>query len=332
GIDVYGAGMAAAITDSTISNNTAASAGGIYFGPGNMRTLANSTVVNNKTAGTGGGIIVNDRTSVTVSNSTIAGNSAAGAGGGIDVRSGYLGIPGVTGGVPGGTLTLLNSTVANNQAGGTGGGLWVGATRTQVMLANTIVAGNTAATGGPDVSGPVLSTSAYNLVGNGDGSTGLANGTNGNQVGTTASPIDPRLGPLQDNGGPPPPTTPLPGSTALHAGSNGDARAGDQRGFARSGAASDIGAFEVQPATQVTRLRISAPAGAVAGTPGTVTVQAVNDLGNAVPGFTVHFTSSDGQAVLPADYTFKTIDVGTHTFSVTLKTAGSQSITAADTL
>src|ERR671922_300253 len=47
---------------------------------------------------------------------------------------------------------------------------------------------------------------------------------------------------------------------------------------------------------------------------------------------TVHFTSSDGQAVLPADYGFVAADAGVHTFSATLKTAGSQSITATDTV
>jgi hypothetical protein len=49
---------------------------------------------------------------------------------------------------------------------------------------------------------------------------------------------------------------------------------------------------------------------------------------------TVHFTSSDGQAVLPADYTFTAGsggDNGSHTFSATLKTAGSQTVTATDT-
>jgi hypothetical protein len=45
----------------------------------------------------------------------------------------------------------------------------------------------------------------------------------------------------------------------------------------------------------------------------------------------VHFTSSDPKAVLPADYTFTAADQGVHTFSVTLKTAGNQSITVADT-
>jgi hypothetical protein len=45
----------------------------------------------------------------------------------------------------------------------------------------------------------------------------------------------------------------------------------------------------------------------------------------------VHFTSSDTQAGLPADYTFTTADQGTHTFTVTLKTAGNQNVTITDT-
>src|SRR2546421_243001 len=44
----------------------------------------------------------------------------------------------------------------------------------------------------------------------------------------------------------------------------------------------------------------------------------------------VHFTSTDSQAGLPADYTFVSGDNGVHSFSVTLKTAGAQSITATD--
>jgi len=45
----------------------------------------------------------------------------------------------------------------------------------------------------------------------------------------------------------------------------------------------------------------------------------------------VHFTSSDAQASLPANYTFTTADAGVHTFSATLKTAGTHSLTATDT-
>jgi uncharacterized repeat protein (TIGR01451 family) len=46
---------------------------------------------------------------------------------------------------------------------------------------------------------------------------------------------------------------------------------------------------------------------------------------------TVHFTSSDPQAILPADYTFVSGDAGTHTFSVTLATLGDQTISVVDT-
>src|SRR6478609_1159906 len=46
---------------------------------------------------------------------------------------------------------------------------------------------------------------------------------------------------------------------------------------------------------------------------------------------TVHFTSSDSQAVLPADYTFVSADAGSHQFSFTLKTLGNQTITVTDT-
>src|SRR5206468_1181732 len=67
-----------------------------------------------------------------------------------------------------------------------------------------------------------------------------------------------------------------------------------------------------------------------AGAGGTVSVTAKDAYGNVATGYagTVHFTSSDGQADLPADYDFTANDAGSHTFSVTLKTAGSQSVTA----
>lgn len=46
---------------------------------------------------------------------------------------------------------------------------------------------------------------------------------------------------------------------------------------------------------------------------------------------TVHFTSSDPAAVLPADYTYTFADAGSHTFVVTLNGSGTQMITATDT-
>ncbi len=68
------------------------------------------------------------------------------------------------------------------------------------------------------------------------------------------------------------------------------------------------------------------------GVPGTITITAKDPAGNVVPGFrdTVHFTSSDGAANLPPDYTFQASDNGVHTFTVTLNTAGTQSINVTD--
>jgi hypothetical protein len=79
-------------------------------------------------------------------------------------------------------------------------------------------------------------------------------------------------------------------------------------------------------------LLLSAPLTATAGTSFSVTVTALDSFNNPAAGYrgTVHFTSSDVNAVLPADYLFTGADAGAHTFAVTLKTAGSQSITAAD--
>ena len=45
---------------------------------------------------------------------------------------------------------------------------------------------------------------------------------------------------------------------------------------------------------------------------------------------TVHFTSSDPAAILPADYTFTFADQGQHHFLATLNTSGSQTVTATD--
>jgi hypothetical protein len=75
------------------------------------------------------------------------------------------------------------------------------------------------------------------------------------------------------------------------------------------------------------------PSPTTAGITQTLALTAYDPYGNVATDYTgtVHFTSSDAQAALPADYTFTAGDAGTHTFSAALKTAGAQSITAADT-
>ena len=72
----------------------------------------------------------------------------------------------------------------------------------------------------------------------------------------------------------------------------------------------------------------------VAGTALSVTVSAQTAAGVTDSAYTgtVALTSTDSQAGLPAAYSFTAADAGTHTFSITLKTSGTQSVTATDSL
>jgi hypothetical protein len=84
-----------------------------------------------------------------------------------------------------------------------------------------------------------------------------------------------------------------------------------------------------------THFALSSPASVTAGTAFSLTVSALTASGTVDPNYrgTVTFSSTDGQATLPANYTFTAADAGVHVFSngVTLKTAGSQTVTARDT-
>src|SRR5207244_2165653 len=74
------------------------------------------------------------------------------------------------------------------------------------------------------------------------------------------------------------------------------------------------------------------PSPTTAGSAGNETITAKDAFSNIAVGYvgTVHLISSDAQAVLPANYTFTSGDAGVHSLSVTLKTAGTQTITAVD--
>jgi putative cell wall-binding protein len=78
-----------------------------------------------------------------------------------------------------------------------------------------------------------------------------------------------------------------------------------------------------------THLSATAASTATAGNSFVVTVKALDGGGNVVTGYagTVKLTSSDSAAVLPAN---STLSSGQHAFTVTLKTAGSQTVTATD--
>jgi hypothetical protein len=75
------------------------------------------------------------------------------------------------------------------------------------------------------------------------------------------------------------------------------------------------------------------PGAMTAGTPAQLTITVYDSDGSTVDtGFTgtIRFSSSDTRAPLPGSYTFTTADKGVHTFTVTLKTAGTQSISVTD--
>jgi hypothetical protein len=71
------------------------------------------------------------------------------------------------------------------------------------------------------------------------------------------------------------------------------------------------------------------------GEPNTITVTARDRFGNLATGYrgTVRFTSPDGAATLPGDYTFSGADGGRHSWpgGIILRTAGPQTINVADT-
>ncbi len=234
-----------------VTGTTEVEGGGVW---GNTSVVAidNATISGNRMRANnslGAGVHLNSSPgTLTINSSTISGNITKGSGAGISHQ--------------GGTLSIAYSTIAFNQAdydgtvgGQDGGGILVGAGGGTPLLQHTIVAGNTVDTASDDVSGSFDAASRFNLIGNGDGSVGLTNGVNGNQVGAAGTEIDPLLGPLVNNGGPTETHSLLAGSPALDAGDPAFAGppSSDQRlaPFARvadGGTASriDIGAYERQ--------------------------------------------------------------------------------------
>lgn len=86
-------------------------------------------------------------------------------------------------------------------------------------------------------------------------------------------------------------------------------------------------------AQAATTLQVEIPNSSTSGVPFNVLVTARSGpaVDTAYAG-TVHFTSSDPAAVLPADYTFTPGDAGKHTFQATMNTTGLRTLTVTDTV
>lgn len=208
--------------------------GGIAFGGGEL-LLTNCTLVGNA-AGKGG-----------PGNYTLFAQSIGGSGG----SGGGLFLSGTS-------LVAVACTIVDNSPGlggtlapipfgvpgpdGRGGGAYQRGSGNNCDFLNNIVARNTGLF--PDVLGTFHSL-GHNLVGATNGSTGF--GAPGDLSGSMGSPLDPKVAPLADNGGPTLTMALLPGSLAIEAGAAVGLPATDQRGISRpQGERPDIGAYESQ--------------------------------------------------------------------------------------
>jgi hypothetical protein len=268
GAGIFSSGLLI-VSDSTITNNSVDDDGGGIENTGSM-TLIDSTVSDNQAGSTGAGIANSGVLNVT--NSTISGNRAAGNGGGI---------------INSGAVALNNATIVGNSSGGESAGGGIFHSGNSAILRNSILAANRASAS-PDCFG-TLASQGFNLLGSNSGCAFKA--TAGDKVGNIEVPIDPRLGALQNNGGPTSTHALLAGSPAIDAGNpaapggeGAACAAADQRGIARpQGAACDIGAYEASAAPRRVRLVFTVqPAGGLLGTPFSAQVTTKDQAGNLV--------------------------------------------------
>ena len=234
------------ITRSTVSGNTAVFGGAVEDYPGVFMTITDSTLAGNRAGANGGALDINQQITVTrstIANNEAGGNAFEGLGAAAEIEgsaklvvsdstvAGNTTRPAGRGSIDnfGGSLVLSFGTLSGSQGLLTGSG--------SASATGTILAG-TGAT--PNCAGPVRETAGFNL--STDASCGLS-------MKTDLTGVNPRLGPLADNGGPTM-TQALPRSSpAVDAGGLKGASscpAVDQRGLSRPwGPACDIGAFEL---------------------------------------------------------------------------------------
>jgi len=246
-ISLYGARSFLILENTTINQNTAQNDGGAIYSYRGKITIRRSTFSDNFAINAGGAIYLSGESvlfgesTLKIENSTISGNLAS-AGGAIQQH--YSG-----------ETKIFNSTISNNLGYGSGaGGIDLPHSDSGlVYLNNSILAGNISNIAPnclviePGNANRIVSN-GYNLIGQMDGCsiTPIA----GDQV-----DIDPKINPLQNNGGLTQTHSFWPGSPAINGGnpygcldSEQHVLTVDQRGFLRPGypgdTQCDIGAYE----------------------------------------------------------------------------------------
>ncbi|NLF73029.1 MAG: choice-of-anchor C family protein [Candidatus Anammoximicrobium sp.] len=232
------------VVATTVQDNTTDDIGGGIVVSEGLLVLTDSLVATNTAKnGRAGGIWVGASAELALANTTVSGNASGSGGGGI-YFDGNTNV-----------ASLVNATISNNRSdfkgttGQLGGGIY-NATG-NVLLQNTIVAGNFCGTGSTasDIAGSVDPASTHNLVADVGTAGGLVHGVNQNLIG-----VDPQLGPLADNGGRSLTHALLTGSPAIDAANNalalrpdGEPLWYDQRGYDFDrlvGLHVDLGAYE----------------------------------------------------------------------------------------
>lgn len=248
---IYNNAGSATLLESTFSANTSNNRGGGIYNVNGTLTVLSSTLNANRVSSAesssiGGGGLYSEGGVLTVTNSTLSGNE-------VENTSILEGGNGDGGAIfnTGSTLSLINSTLSNNSATHSGGGIYTfNDTSGSLTLANTIVASNTGELGNDVYNSGLLTAIGKNIVQQAVVGRGVLVGS------TNIRNVDPKLGPLADNGGPT--LTHLPSiaeaSPAIDAGvddvalaPDGTPLSTDQRGEVRnSGERVDIGAVEVE--------------------------------------------------------------------------------------
>jgi hypothetical protein len=256
GAGIYNEGELS-VSGSDIHDNTAEGRGGGLHNSFHL-TINTSSIYDNQAGSGGGGGISTESGTVVLDRSAVYGNVATGSGGGI-----VNNVEPVTGA---NSFTITNSTISGNNTAGQGGGLR-SAGSAVTSLNNVTFNGNTSTVvNGQSISILAGTVTAQNTIiaisGSGTNCTGTITSQGRNIVSDNTCHLtgtgdltntNPRLGLLQNNGGPTLTHALLLGSPAINSGSG--CPAVDQRGVARPfGPACDRGAYEYDKVIQTVYL------------------------------------------------------------------------------